>query len=44
MDMSFTPQGMPRPYDSLCAWIGNLLELARESFPMSEGGDGTWNP
>lgn len=28
LDQSFPPAEMPRPYDSLSAWIGNLLDLA----------------
>lgn len=27
LDQSFPPSDMPRPYDSLSAWIGNLLDL-----------------
>ncbi len=28
IDQSFPPTDTPRPYDSLSAWIGNILELA----------------
>lgn len=27
VDQSFPPADTPRPYDSLSAWIGNLLDL-----------------
>jgi hypothetical protein len=29
IDLSFPPTDTPRPYDSLSAWIGNLLELVQ---------------
>lgn len=31
IDLSFPPTDNPRPYDSLSAWIGNLLELVQTS-------------
>ena len=31
IDLSFPPTDTPRPYDSLSAWIGNLLELVQTS-------------
>ncbi len=31
IDLSFPPSDTPRPYDSLSAWIGNLLELVQTS-------------
>ena len=31
IDQSFPPSDTPRPYDSLSAWIGNLLEFVRMS-------------
>ena len=31
ISQSFSVQQTPRPYDSLSAWIGTLLELIREN-------------
>ena len=44
MEMSFTDPDLRRPWDTLCAWLGNLLELIHESASRAEGGESLWNP